>query len=904
MQKLVSPPWLHHVQKRVIDQNRRIVGLTDKDTRRLKLIKIFRFFSFGMFFMTILGILVFTGIFAWYSKDLPQPGKVIRHEGFSTQLLDRDGRLLYDVYGDQRRVPTTIDKVSMYMRQATVSTEDKDFYTHGGFDPLTPVRIVYNYVFRRGRVVGGSTLTQQLVKNVLLTNDRNVVRKFKEIVLSMQIERQFTKDQILEMYLNEVPYGGNASGVEAASQMYFNKSASQLSLVESAILAGLPQRPSAYSPYSGKKNDDGLPLWKWRALGVLRRMREDGHISEDLEKSATAELDSVVFQSQTTSIKAPHFVFYVRDQLEGMFSPSLVENGGLKVTTTLDLPLQDVSQDIVNEEIDKVKDVNITNGAAMIMDPKSGEILTMIGSKDYFSKDIDGKFNVAVDGLRQPGSSIKPVTYLAALKQGYNPSSMLIDTQTDFTPNDTTKAYSPKNYDGKYHGPVPLRTALSSSLNTTAVKLLAKVGVPNMLQLAHDMGFVTLEPTEKNLRNFGLAVTLGGGEVHLIDTVSSYSAFANGGTRVEPVSILKVEDHDGHVLYEYKPVTGKRVMDPGEAFLMNDILSDNNARLLAFGANSLLNTGKPIAVKTGTTNDQKDNWTVGWSQTTMVGVWVGNNNNSAMKKVASGITGASPIWRRMMFEAIAKGRETPKWEPPDDVEQVEVDQTSGYPAHDGFPTKKDYVLKGKLPALPDPFHAKLKLCKGQNKLAPETRIAQGDYEEKEFVVLKDTDPVSQDGRNRWQDAINLWINGQSNELYKAPTEYCDDHGSGDQLAVSFEKPGNESNIAEEAVDVEVRAVSVEGIAQVEIYVNGQKRETLTDRPFTTRLQLGKGRFELYAKAKDNSGKEAETGRVHVGMGGEDWKAPDPTAVPSNTPAPTAVPTSTPVVTIPLPSVSP
>jgi penicillin-binding protein 1C len=896
MQKITSHPLYKHAEKQLTEK--KLIGLTTPAEKRLRNIRVLRFLCFAFLFCTILGMLGSTALFAWFSKDLPQPGRVIRQEGFSTSILDREGRELYDVYGDERRTPITIDQVSEYMRQATVATEDKDFYKHGGFDPLTPLRIVYNYVFKRGRVVGGSTLTQQLVKNSLLTNDRNVIRKFKELVLSMQIERQFTKDQILEMYLNEVPYGSNASGVQAASQLYFNKEASQLSLVESSILAGLPQRPSAYSPFSGKKNDEGVELWKWRALGVLRRMREDGYISEELEKTATTELDAVVFSPQSTQIKSPHFVFYVRDQLEEMFGPSLVENGGLKVYTTLDLDLQTSAQDIVAEEIEKVKDFNITNGSVMVLDPKSGEILTMVGSKDYFSTEIDGKFNVAVNGLRQPGSSIKPVTYLTALREGYTPSSMLIDVLTTFAPNDTTKPYEPKNYDGKYHGPVALRTALGSSLNTTAVKLLARVGVQNMLQTAFDMGFVTLEPTTENLRNFGLAVTLGGGEVHLIDTVTAYSSFANGGHRVEPVSILKVEDHDGNILYEYKPVEGKKVLDPGEAFLINDILSDNNARLLAFGANSLLNTGKPIAVKTGTTNDQRDNWTIGWSQTTMVGVWVGNNDNSEMKRVASGITGASPIWRRVMFAAIEKGRETPAWEVPDNVEQVEVDSISGYPMHDGYPTKKDYVIKGTLPNLPDPIHSKVKLCRGQNKLAPETRVAQGDFEEKEFVILKESDPVSQDGKNRWQDAVNAWIAGQS-DLYKPPTEYCNDHDTGDQLFVKLNKPNDQTSYPESGVDVEIDAVGIEGIDHVEVWVNGSRRESLTDRPYRTRLELGTGRFEIYAKARDNSGREVESSKVKIGTGGATWQEPSPTPVPP-TEAPSAAPTSVPIV----PTVSP
>lgn len=904
MKWLSAHPWYKSTYKRL--EERKLVGLNTPEEKKIRNLKIFRFLGFASLFCTIWGILIGVAIFAWLAKDLPQPGKVVRKEGFSSQVLDREGRLLYDVYGNERRTPVPISGVSQYMRDATISIEDKDFYKHAGFDPLTPIRIVYNYLFRRGRVVGGSTLTQQLVKNVLLTADRTPVRKAKELILAMQIERQFTKDQILEMYLNEIPYGGNAAGVQAASELYFNKDASQLSLVEAAILAGLPQRPSSYSPYSGKQTDDGQPLWKWRALGVLRRMREDGKISEDLEKTAVAELDSVVFQRESIEIKAPHFVFYVRDKLEEMYGESIIENGGLKVTTTLDLQMQDKAEDIVKEEMEKVKDFAISNGSAMVMNPETGEILTMIGSKDYFSSEIDGKFNVAVNGLRQPGSSIKPVTYLTALRKGYNPATMLIDVPTTFAPDDKAKPYEPKNYDGKYRGPVSFRNSLGSSLNVTAVKLLANVGVPTMLQQAYDMGFVTLEPNEKNLRNFGLAVTLGGGEVHLIDTVTAYSSFANGGTRIEPVAILKIEDQDGRVLYEHKNVQGKKVMEPEEAYLINDILSDNSARLLAFGANSLLNTGKPIAVKTGTTNDRRDNWTVGWSKSTMVGVWVGNNDNSEMKQVASGVTGASPIWRRIMNLAIEQGRGTPAWDLPENIEEVEVDQISGYPYHDGYPQKKEKVIKGSLPTGPDPIHAKLKVCKGQLKLAPETRIARGDYDEKEYIVLKENDPVSKDGRNRWQEGIDAWTAGQI-DLYKPPKEYCDDHGTSDQLYVNLKKPSNQSNVPEENVEIEVEAVGVEGIQSVEIWVNGAKRETLSDRPYTTRIQLSRGRYEIYAKAKDNAGKEVESGHVRIGTGGESWQEPTPTNTPEPTPVPSAVPTSPPAATsspVPTPTPTP
>ncbi len=850
---------------------------------------------------SVLGSFFLLGAFAWYSKDLPQPGKVVRRDGFSTQFFDRNGKLLYDVFADQQRTPIQLSQMTDYMKQATVSTEDKDFYTHAGFDPLTPVRIAYNYVFRGGRVVGGSTLTQQLVKNALLTNERSINRKLKEFILAIQIERQFTKDQILEMYLNEIPYGGPAMGVQAASQMYFSKDASQLSLVESAVLAGLPQRPSAYSPFIGKKDDDGVPLWKVRAIGVLRRMREDGHISADLETTAITELDSVVFERQRTDIKAPHFVFYAREQLEDMYGEGAVEGTGYKVTTTLDLDLQQSAETIVQEELEKVATLNITNGAVVAMDPDTGEVLTMVGSKDYFSEEIDGNFNVAVNGLRQPGSSIKPITYLLALKNGMTPATMLIDVPTTFAVNEdpVNKPYEPKNYDGKYRGPVSLRSSLGSSLNIPAVKILGKYGVQNMLGLAFDMGFPTLEPTKENLSKFGLAVTLGGGEIHLIDTTSAYSAFANGGHKVSPVSILKVEDRDGKVLFENRPVQGKEVMSKGEAFLMNNILSDNSARLLAFGANSLLNTGKPIAVKTGTTNDQKDNWTIGWSKTTMVGVWVGNNDSTPMKSVASGITGASPIWRRVMFEAIAQGRETPEWEVPSDVQEVEVDEISGYPAHSEFPKRKEYVIKGTLPSGKDPIHSKLKLCRGQNKLASEIRVAKGDFDEKEFIALREEDPVSQDGKNRWQDGINAWVSDKEDK-YKPPTEYCDNGGSQD-VYIRLLQPDDKKTFQGEDIDIEVDAVSVDGIARVEIWVDDQKKETLTSRPYKTRVNLPKGRYEIYAKAKDNKGKDVETGKIRIGTGNESWEEPTPTPSPTNSPEPTNTPTPGPTL---LPTILP
>lgn len=818
----------------------------------------------------IFGVVGFVVIFAWYSRDLPKPGEVIRREGFSTKIYDREGILLYDLYDTERRNPITLDQTPAYLEQATVAIEDRDFYRHSGFDILTALRIPYNILFR-GRVVGGSTLTQQLVKNALLTNERTLPRKFKELVLSIQIERTFTKDQILEMYLNEAPYGGTAWGVGTAVEVYFNKPIADLTLVESAFLAGLPQRPSVYSPFSGKQDENGVPFWQIRTESVLRAMERSGNITKEQMDEAIASLGSLEFNSTSTNIKAPHFVFYVRQQLEEMFGPDLVEAGGLKVTTSLDWELQGQAETAVKEEIEKVESLNITNGSVVAMNPDTGEVLVMVGSKDYFDNDIDGQFNVAADGLRQPGSSIKPVTYLAMLQRGYTPASMLMDVDTVFQPNDKIQPYRPRNYDGTFRGPVSLRQALGSSLNIPAVKSVAIVGVEDFLGLAYDMGFQTLEPTRANLQRFGYAITLGGGEVHLIDTVSAYSAFANGGLRVNPVSVLKVEDKDGRVLFEHKPVQGKRVISTGEAFLINDMLTDNNARLLAFGANSLLNTGRAIAVKTGTTNEQKDNWTIGWSRNIIVGTWVGNNNNTSMTQVASGITGASPIWRRIIDASLRLGYEAPAWEMPDDVIQKEVDAISGYPSHDVFASKFDYYLKNAQLYGPDPVHTKIRVCKDdEGKLATEAKINSGDSVEKEFIVTSEKDPVSEDGRNRWQEGIDAWVNGQSDERYKVPTEYC---GESSEISVRLTRPEDKRSYSETDPEIRVEAASGEGIEKIEIYVNGERWRSVDDRNFSERFDKPKGRYEIYAKAYSRGGKTKESNKVCIGTGGENCEEP-------------------------------
>ncbi len=844
--------------------------------------KLWRNLALAGLVMVVAGTLMTAALFAWYARDLPQPDKIVRREGFSTKILDREGELLYEVFADQQRTNVTLEQVPTYLEQATLAIEDKNFYSHTGFDLKGWLRSLWTIITQR-RLVGGSTLTQQLVKNVLLTQEKTLPRKIKEFILAVQIESKYSKDEILQMYLNEAPYGGTAWGVSTAAQTYFGKDVSELDLIESAILAGMPQLPSVYTPFG--KNPTA---YIGRTENVLRRMREDGHITPEQEASAAASLSSVQFSGGYTSIKAPHFVLYVKDILEEMYGESLVEKGGLSVTTTLDYELHQEAQTIVTEEIDKAENLGIGNGAAMVINPVTGEILSMVGSKDFFADDYDGQVNVTLSE-RQPGSAIKPVTYLTGFMKGYTPATMLMDVPTEF-PSGDGEPYTPQNYDGQYRGPVQLRFALGSSLNVPAVKLLALVGVKDMLQVAYDMGLKTLEPTPENLARFGLAVTLGGGEVRLLDLATAYSAFANSGKVVEPVSILKVEDQEGKLLYEHKQVEGRRVMKESEAFLVNHVLMDNNARLLTFGPNSYLNLGnRNVSVKTGTTNDRRDNWTIGWGSSVLVGVWVGNNDNSPMKNVASGVSGASPIWRRIILKAIDK-YPIKNWPVPGDVEARKVDVVSGYPEHDGFASRTEYVIKGTLPTTPDPIHAKLKLCRGQNKLATPVDIQRNEFEEKEYYVFTEDTVIGT--APSWQKGIDAWLAGQGDEKYKPPTELCDTQN---EIIVGFDDPKNENTYQETSIPVRIRVVTSGEMDKVEIFVNGSLRETLTARPYETTLDLPRNTYTLRARAIRKDGKSAETGDFRIGTGGMDWNG--------NSPTPTAAATPTQIIT-PSPSITP
>lgn len=566
----------------------------------------------------------------------------------STQIYDRTGKiLLYDINQDVKRINIPFDQMSVNIKNATVAVEDSNFYNESGIRLTSIIRAGISDVFHIGATQGGSTITQQLVKNTLLTPQRSIGRKIKEWVLAIKVDDSLPKEKILELYLNEIPYGGAIYGIEEASKTYFGIDAADVSIAQSAYLAAIPQSPSMLSPYG--KNMDKLVE---RKNFVLSRMHDLKFIT-DLEYNE-AKNEVVTFLPQSTAgIKAPHFVFWIKDYLEQKYGADMVENGGLKVTTTLDYNLEQQAEQIVNTgALANEKTWNAKNAALVAIDPKTGQVLTMVGSRDYFDKEIDGNFNVAT-ASRQPGSSFKPFIYATAFNKGFTPDTVLFDLPTEFQTtcdaygkvlpgHSQSDCYMPQDFDGKYRGPISLRNALASSINIPAVKLFYLVGEQDGLQTAENMGISTLGDASQ----YGLTLVIGGGEVTLLDMTSSYGVFANGGAREPYTGILEVNDSSGKVLEQYAP-NEKEVLPKNTALTISDILSDNTARTPTFGANSVLNIpGKNVAVKTGTTNNDKDAWTIGYTPSIVAGVWVGNNDDTPMKN--GGVALAGPIWNKFM----------------------------------------------------------------------------------------------------------------------------------------------------------------------------------------------------------------------------------------------------------------
>ena len=608
-----------------------------------------KYFFFGAFFSVFLIYIPLLVLI--FLQNLPNPKLLtFRDIAQTTKIYDRNGILLYQIYANQNRTLVPLSSIPKDLINATISVEDKDFYRNPGFDVGAMVRATIGNL--QGKPLqGGSTITQQLIKSTLLTPEQTLSRKIKEIILAFWSERIYTKDQILTMYFNQVSYGGTAWGVEAAANTYFGKNVKDLDLAQDAFLAGLTRAPTVYNPYGENPN-----LWKERQKEVLTRMKDLGFISSDDKENA--EKEELTFIPRESPIHAPHFVFYVKDYLIKKYGLAMVEKGGLSVTTSLDLKLQEKAQEIVRGEVEKDTAYNLSNGGALVTNPKNGDILAMVGSKDYENEDF-GRVNITTSE-RQAGSSVKPITYSVALGSGFTAATFLNDSPVSFG-EPGLPAYSPVNYDGTFHGNVSLRIALANSINVPAVKTLYVLGVNKMLDQARRMGITTWD----NPQNYGLSLTLGAAEVKMTDMATVYGTLANLGERVDLNPIVKVSDSQGNLIFEKKDIPKTRVLDSGVAYIISNILSDNAARAMEFGTNSPINI-PDVSVKTGTSDKIRDNWTFGYTPNFLVAVWVGNNNNTPMNGIASGITGAAPIWRGIFFEVLSK---TPvqKFQKPDNV---------------------------------------------------------------------------------------------------------------------------------------------------------------------------------------------------------------------------------------------
>jgi len=773
------------------------------------------------FYLILGGALPFIILIAVLSSGLPDPNRLMSREvAQSTKIYDRTGEtILYEVYGDEKRTMVNLSDIPDYVKNATIAVEDKDFYKHGGFSLWAIFRtVVMDVLFHKK--AGGSTLTQQFIKNAVLTNEKTITRKLKELILAYRAEKKFTKDQILQMYFNEIPYGSTAYGVEAAAQKYFGKSAKNVTLGEAAVLAALPQAPSYYSPY-GPNADKLFDRQKY----ILDLMAEQGYISKDQAEAAKNE--KITFREQDNNILAPHFVMYIKAILSEKYGEKMVEEGGLKIYTTLDLYKQKAAEEVIAEKAPANQSkYDAWNASLVSLDPKTGQVLAMVGSKDYFGESapancisgknckFEPKDNVALRA-RQPGSSLKPAVYATAFLRGYTPDTILYDVVTNFS-TDPANPYEPHNYNLKDNGPVTMRKALAGSLNVPAVKTIYLAGIGNVIDVANDLGYTTLKDKDR----FGLSLVLGGGEVELLEHANAYGVFARDGV-YHPISlILKVEDKDGNVLEEYKDQEST-VLNPQVARQINSILSDNNARSYIFSASNYLTLGdRPVAAKTGTTNDYHDAWTLGYTPSIVTGVWVGNNDNSAMKRGADGSVVAAPIWNAYMKRVLGN---TP-------VESFKAPD----PVHTGKP-----VLDGSAGQI-------IKVDKTTGLLAtentPPDQVEERTYQDPHcilYYVNKDDprgdyprSPQSDPQFNLWEGAVQAWA--KKNGIIATstpPTEKDNVHLPENRPSLSITNLEDGQTITSSLLSVSINAQAPRGIAKAEYYFDGSLVSTNTQYPF-------------------------------------------------------------------------
>lgn len=746
----------------------------------------------------------------------------------STQIYDRTGEiLLYDIHQDVKRTDISFEQMSLNIKNATVAIEDSEFYNHSGIRITSIVRATLSNLLGFGIGGGGSTITQQLVKNTLLTSESGLaryVRKIKEWVLAIKIDNSMPKEKILEAYLNEVPYGGNLYGIEAASKTYFNKDAIDLTLAEASYLASIPQSPSVLSPYG--KNKDKLET---RKNLVLYRMFQLKFITKEEYDKAKNEVATFVPQA-TLGIRAPHFVFFIKDYLEQKYGAEVLDKGGLKITTTLDVDLQTKAEEFVKEgALKNEKDWNGKNAGLIAIDPKTGQILTMVGSRDYFDKTIDGNYNITT-GSRQPGSSFKPFIYATAFNKGFTPETVLFDLPTEFqtTCNAYGRAfaghsqkdcYMPNNYDGKYRGPISLRDALAQSINIPAVKLFYLAGLSDSLKTAESMGISTL----KDINQYGLTLVIGGGEVSLLDITSAYGVFANSGIKNPYTGILKIENINGEILEKFQP-NPQEILPKNTALIISDILSDDKSRTPTFGAHSVLYIpGGNTAVKTGTTNNNKDAWTIGYSPSIVVGVWAGNNDNVPMKKGGAALAG--PIWNKFMTEAL-KNIPSESFEKPN----LENDITLVKPALRGFWQGNESFFIDKISGLlATPYTPRETLLE---KVITNVHSILYWVDRNDVLGKAPENPSANYQFNNWEIPIQNWWAQNKNKYTittwgEKPNAYDNIHTNSTVPTISILEP-NETNIypTNQKIYLKISNFSYSPLQKMDIFINNIYLETL------------------------------------------------------------------------------
>jgi 1A family penicillin-binding protein len=741
----------------------------------------------------------------------------------STKIYDRTGKIvLYDVNKDVKRTIVPLLEISPFIPKALIAIEDTEFYTHKGVRPLAILRAFFANIFSLGINQGGSTITQQVVKNTLLTGDKTPTRKLKEIILSLKLEQKFTKDEILALYLNESPWGGSMYGVEEASQTFYGKSAKDVNLAEAAYLAALPKAPSYYSPYGKNKTqlDDRKNL-------VLKRMLDTKVISnEDYEKAKSEQVNFI--PRENNSIKAPHFVDFVKQYLNDKYGEGAFDEGGYVVTTTLDYNLQAKGEEIVKKyALENETKFKASNAGLVAVDAKTGQILTMIGSRDYFDSKIDGKYNIAT-AKRQPGSTFKPFAYATAFNKGLRPETVVFDLKTQFSTNcspsdfsDNTDCYAPSNFDDKFRGPMTLRSALAESINIPALKVLYLAGIKDTIKTVESMGITTLTEPDR----YGLTLVLGGGEVTPLEMTTAYATFANKGVYNPNTPILEIKDSAGKVLEKFEQKS-KEVLPKQTTLLISDILNDNNARIPSYGANSVLYfPGHDVAVKTGTTNNYRDVWTIGYTPNVAVGAWAGNNDNTPMEKKVAGLI-ISPMWNAFMKEVI------------NTTSNESFEHPEPNTSYEGAP-----VLRGKWQGgqsyVIDKVSGKLATEFTPQELKQE--VVNNDIHDILYWISKDNffqkpnNPSSDPQFSRWEYSVAIWSvqNGQNYiSPHNPPTSYDDIHTPGSAPTISINTPNQNSFSKDEKIQITTNINAKFPITKSSVFINNVLVGNLTNNSFS------------------------------------------------------------------------